>query len=135
MPFGLTNAFTTFQALMNDIFKPYLRKFILVFFDDILVYNKTWEDQLSHLHQTLELLQKHQLAVKKTKCSFGQSQVEYLGHIVSFDGVAMDPTKIQAILDWPIPKNVKKLRGFLGLSGYYKKFIPGYGKCVNPCTN
>ncbi|KAM2174069.1 hypothetical protein TB1_036363 [Malus domestica] len=117
---------------MNDIFKPYLRKFILVFFDDILVYSKTWEDHLSHLHQTLDVLQNHQLAVKKSKCSFGQSQVEYLGHIVSRDGVAADPTKIQAIIDWPIPKNVKELRGFLGLSGYYRKFIPGYGKVCQP---
>ncbi|XP_070665927.1 uncharacterized protein [Malus domestica] len=132
MPFGLTNAPATFQALMNDIFKPYLRKFILVFFDDILVYSKTWEDHLSHMHQTLDILQNHQLAVKKSKCSFGQSQVEYLGHIVSRDGVAADPTKIQAIIDWPIPKNVKELRGFLGLSGYYRKFIPGYSKVCQP---
>lgn len=103
-----------------------------MFFDDILVYSKTWEDHLSHLHQTLELIQKHQLAVKKSKCSFGQSQVEYLGHIVSRDGVAADPTKIQAIIDWPIPKNVKELSGFLGLSGYYRKFIPGYGNVCQP---
>ncbi|KAM2097567.1 hypothetical protein ACFX1R_021097 [Malus domestica] len=111
---------------MNDIFKPFLRKCMLVFFDDILVYSKSWEDHLSHLHLVFDLLRKHQLYVKKQKCSFGQSKVEYIGHIVSRDRVAADPTKIQAILNWPIPSNVKELRGFLGLTGYYRKFMPAF---------
>lgn len=94
MPFGLTNALATFQNLMNDIFKPFLRKWMLVFFDDILVYSKSWDDHLSHLHLVFDLLRKHQLYVKKQKCSFKQSKVEYLRHIMSQDGVAAKPTKI-----------------------------------------
>ena len=132
MPFGLTNAPATFQNLMNDVFRPYLRKFILVFFDDILIYCKSWEDHVSHLQTTFQVLTHHKLFVKKQKCSFGQSKVEYLGHVVSREGVSVDPSKLQAIVDWPVLVNVKGLRGFLGLTGYYWKFIPGYGKIYQP---
>lgn len=132
MPFGLTNAPATFQNLMNDIFKPYLRHFILVFFDDILVYSTSWEDHLTHLSITFQILKNHHLFFKKQKCSFGQSKVKYLGQIVAWDGVATDPSKLQAIIDWPTPTNVKSLRGFLGLMGYYRKFIPGYDKICQP---
>lgn len=132
MPFGLTNASAIFHNLMNDIFKPYLQKFILVFFDEILVYSQSWEDHLSHLHTTFELLKHHYLFVKKQKCAFDQSRVEYLGHIVSGNGVEAYPSKIQVVLKWPLPKTIKELRGFLGLTGYYRKFVLGYGKICQP---
>jgi len=134
MPFGLTNAPSTFQGLMNHIFNPYLRKFILVFFDDILVYSKDFEAHLGHLKPTLELLRQHQLYAKKSKCRFGVKEVDYLGHIVSNHGVCADPNKIKAVLDWPSPKSIKSLRGFLGLIRYYMKFIRQYGSIVAPLT-
>ncbi|XP_027157841.1 uncharacterized protein LOC113759461 [Coffea eugenioides] len=106
MPFGLTNAYSTFQSLMNTVFRPYLRKFILVFFDDIL----------------------------KSKCSFAQKQVAYLGHVISGEEVQADPQKVQAIQQWPVSSNLKELRGFFGLVGYYRRFIKDFGKLARPLT-
>jgi hypothetical protein len=134
MPFGLCNAPSTFQSLMNHVFRPFLRHFVLVFFDDILIYRKTWKDHLTHGDQVLSLLAHHQLFLKQSKCAFGASEVEYLGHLVGKDGVRVDPKKIEAMQDWPHPKTLKRLRGFLGLTGYYFKFVKNHGKIAAPLT-
>ncbi|KAL4565224.1 hypothetical protein LXL04_029310 [Taraxacum kok-saghyz] len=114
MPFGLTNAPATFQALMNDIFRPFLRKFILVFFDDILIYRQNNESYQEHLTTALKILREHRLFLNYQKCEFGQIKVAYLGHEVSAVGVSAEYSKIQAMLDWKSPKNIKQLQGFLG---------------------
>ncbi|OMO68849.1 reverse transcriptase [Corchorus capsularis] len=132
MPFGLTNAPFTFQGLMNDVFRTHLRKFILVFFDDILIYNKNLVDHLEHLQTTFELLRQHTLFAKRSKCSFAQHKVEYLGHFITTKGVETDPKKITTIINWPTPKNVTELRGFLGLTGYYRRFVQNYGAICRP---
>ncbi|GKC28423.1 ty3-gypsy retrotransposon protein [Tanacetum coccineum] len=134
MPFGLTNAPSTFQAVMNDLFHPYLRRFILVFFDDILVYSPNMEQHLSHLDKTLQLLHDHQFFVKLSKCCFGQSKVSFLGHVITGDGVQVEKEKIDAVQSWPIPSNVKEVRGFLGLTGYYRRFVRNYGLIARPLT-
>lgn len=135
MPFGLTNAPSTFQATMNVLPQPYLRKFVVVFFNDILIYNPTLHDHLMHLRMVLQTLRDNQFFVKKSKCIFGQDAVEYLGHIVSGCGVSMDRQKIQAMLDRPIPKNIKELREFLGLTGYYHRFVCSYASIASPLTD
>lgn len=123
MPFGLTNAPTTFQAAMNTIFAPLLRKGVLIFMDDILVYSPTLEQHLILLQQVFQTLKEHKLLLKRSKCFFGQQQLEYLGHIISGEGVATDPSKILVVQNCPPPTDTKQLRAFLGLAGYYRKFI------------
>ncbi|GAU44212.1 hypothetical protein TSUD_370750 [Trifolium subterraneum] len=135
MPFGLMNAPSTFQSLMNEVFRHLLRKTTLVFFDDILVYSKSWLEHLKHLEEVLKILQSHGLVANKKKCQFGQNSVEYLGHLITGDGVAVDPSKVVSVTKWPVPKNVKGVRGFLGLTGYYRKFIRDYGKIAKPLTD
>jgi hypothetical protein len=130
MPFGLCNAPSTFQSLVNHVFHPFLYHFVLVFFDGILIYSKTWSSHLTHVYQVLCLLSKHQLFLKQYKCAFGTSEVEYLGHIVGKDGVRVDPKKIEAMQNWPHPKTLKILHGFLGLMRYYRKFVQNYGKIM-----
>lgn len=134
MPFGLVNAPSTFQGLMNSVFRDLLRKFVLVFFDDILIYSQTWEDHLRHVQHVFELLREHGQILKPTKCSFGKKEVGYLGHVISREGVKVDQTKIEAVTTWPRPSTVRAVRGFLGLSGYYRKFIQDYGVIAAPLT-
>ena len=134
MPFGLTNAPTTFQALMNDILRPILRKFVLVFFDDILIYSSYWSEHLRHLRVVFQVMRQQSLFLKRKKCCFGESSVAYLGHVIDADGVAMDKDKVHAVADWPTPRSVWALRGFLGLASYYRKFIKDFGMLVAPLT-
>ncbi|MFS7888928.1 putative nucleotidyltransferase, Ribonuclease H [Helianthus anomalus] len=135
MPFGLMNAPATFQAIMNDIFRPLLRRKVVIFFDDILVYSPSWESHLDDLQLVFKILLQHHFMVNSSKCSIGQTSVDYLGHIIDGKGVSMDPKKIEAVLNWPVPTTLKGLRGFLGLTGYYRKFIKNYGSIARPLTN
>jgi hypothetical protein len=124
----------TFQALMNDVLRPFLRHFVLVFFDDILIYSTYWVDHLRHLRIVLTELRRHALFVKRSKCAFGVPSVAYLGHTISAAGVAMDSAKVQAIVEWPVPRSPRAVRGFLGLAGYYRKFIHNYCTIASPLT-
>jgi hypothetical protein len=134
MPFSFTNALVTFQALMNEVLRPILQRFVPVFFDDILVYSSSWAEHLRHLHLVFTKLQEQHLVVKHSKCAFGERTVGYLGHVISKDGVAMNAAKVQAVLDWPRPRSVRDVRGFLGLAGYYHRFIKNYGAIAEPLT-
>nr|GEW16886.1 hypothetical protein [Tanacetum cinerariifolium] len=120
---------------MNRVFRMYLRKFVLVFFDDILVYSRTMDEHREHLKVVFGCLRAERLFCNRKKCVFGQKQVDYFGHIVTGDGVQADLSKISAMLDWPIPQTLRDLRGFLGLTGYYRKFVRGYGKIARALTD
>ncbi|CAM8999660.1 unnamed protein product [Rhodiola kirilowii] len=135
MPFGLTNAPCTFQGLMNHIFRDIARKFLLVFFDDILVYSSSWADHLQHLQSVFCILRQNKLYLKLSKCTFGACLIEYLGHFISAEGVRTDPKKIAAIQNWPVPANQQQLRSFLGLANYYRRFIKNYSIIASPLTN
>jgi hypothetical protein len=119
---------------MNDIFRPHLRRFVLVFFYDILVYSRSWDEHLQHLKVVLQTLSTHQLFVKASKCQFGVLMVDYLGHRISLQGVVVDPNKINSVQQWPVPTSTKGVRGFLGLTGYYRKFVRDFGSIAAPLT-
>ncbi|XP_061352879.1 uncharacterized mitochondrial protein AtMg00860-like, partial [Gastrolobium bilobum] len=126
---------TWMEETINDVFAPLLRRFVVIFFDDILVFSPTLQTHVTHLSQVLDILRKQQLYAKLSKCSFATSSIQFLGHIVSSDGVAPDPDKVIAVSEWPTPTTVTQVRAFLGLSGYYQKFIKGYAQTASPITD
>jgi hypothetical protein len=134
MPFGLTNVSSTFRSLMSGILKPFIRKSVVVFFDNILVFSNSWVKHLQHVKQVFEVFHEHKLALKRHKCSFGEDSVAYLRHLISVAGVATDPTKVTAIKAWSHPRTFQALHGFLGLTGYYRKFITSYDEVAAPLT-
>lgn len=134
MPFGLSNALATFQSTMNQIFEPLLRKGVLAFMDDILIYSATFEEHIELPTQVFQIIEAHQFFIKLSKCSFAQQHIEYLGHCISTQGVSTEPSKIRVVQNWPTPVSLKELRGLLGLTGYYRKFIKHYGLISRPLT-
>lgn len=134
LPMGLTSAPATFQRLMNDIFMPYLDKFVIIYLDDICIYSRTPEEHLQHLDIVLSLLRTHKLLAKTSKCLFGVTSMEFLGHILSSDGIATDPKKIKAVQDWPVLQNAKDVLSFLGLANFYRRFVKNFSQIAAPLT-
>jgi hypothetical protein len=132
MSFGLTNAPTYFMYLMNKVFMEYLDKFMVVFNDDILIFSKNEEDHDKHLRVVLQKLGENQLYAKLSKCEFWLKEVLFLGHIISEGGISIDPSKVKDVLSWNTPQNVSDIRSFLGLAGYYRRFIKGFSKISMP---
>ena len=134
MSFGLTNAPAYFMNLMNKVFMDELDKFVVVFIDDILIYSKSVQEHEQHLRVVLEKLKAHKLYAKFSKCEFWLEKVAFLGHILTAEGVAVDPEKVEAVSNWQQPTNVSEIRSFLGLAGYYQRFIEGFSKIARPMT-
>ncbi|KAL0556468.1 hypothetical protein IC582_004982 [Cucumis melo] len=134
MSFGLSNAPAIFMDLMNRVFKDFLDAFVIVFIDDILIYSKTEAEHEDHLHQVLETLRSNKLYAKFSKCEFWLKMVTFLGHVVSSEGVSVDPAKIEAVTNWPRPSTVSEIRSFLGLAGYYRRFVEEFSRIASPLT-
>ena len=134
MPFGLTNAPSAFQHLINDVLHPHLDKFVIAYLDDILKYSANVADHPGHVCTVLECLRASNLYVKATKCGFNLEETDFLGYIVGKNGLKMDPGKIQTILDWPKPSNVKAIQSFLGFANFYRRFIRDSSKIIGPLT-
>ena len=135
MPFGLTNAPAVFMDLMNRVFHDCLDRFLVVFIDDILIYSQSKNDHTQHLRFVLQRLRERKLYAKFSKCEFWMEKVVFLGHVVSKEGIMVDPSKVQAILEWQSPKTVREVRSFLGLAGYYRRFVQGFARIAKPLTN
>ena len=123
MPFGLTNAPSTFMRLMNHTFREFIGRFVVVYFDDILVYNKSLDDHIEHLHCVLEVLRKEKLYANLNKCSFCLDKVVFLGYMVSSNGIGVDEDKVKAIKEWPTPKSITEVRSFHGLAIFYRRLL------------
>ena len=134
MPFGLTNAPAVFMDYMNRVFRQYLDQFVVVFIDDILVYSKSLEEHERHLRIVLNILKDKRLYAKLSKCEFWLTEVKFLGHVISQEGVAVDSAKVEAVLRWNRPRTVTEVRSFLGLAGYYRRFIQNFSRIALPLT-
>nr|GFB34357.1 putative reverse transcriptase domain-containing protein [Tanacetum cinerariifolium] len=134
MSFGLTNRPAIFMDLMNRVCKPYLDKFVIVFIDDILIYSKNEQEHGEHLKLILELPKREKLYAKFSKCEFWIPKEQFLGHVIDSQGIHVDPAKIESIKDWESPKTPTEIRQFLGLVGYYRRFIEGFSKIAKPMT-
>ena len=134
MPFWLTNAPAAFMDLMNRVFRPYLGKFVVVFIDDILVYSRDEQEHEQHLKIVLQTLSEKKLYAKLSKCDFWLKEVSFLGHIVPVEGIRVDPAKIEVVVNWKLPRSVIEVRSFLGLTGYYRKFVKGFSVIASPLT-
>ena len=134
MPFGLTNASATFQRFINNVLRHLLDRGVTVYLDDILIYSETMEEHERLVHEVLKALETHDLYVELEKSQFHQPEVEFLGHIVGINGIRMNPKKVEAVKEWPIPRNVKNVQSFLGFCNYYRRFIKDYSKIAIPLT-
>jgi len=135
VPFGLTNALAAFMNLMNSVFQKSLDRFVQVFLDDILIYSHNEKEHLELLRLVLQCLREHKLYGKPTKCSLFEEEIQYLGHTISGKGIAADYSYIETITTWPTPRNVKEVRNFMGLVGYYRRFVERFSQISNPITH
>ncbi|CAN6446845.1 unnamed protein product [Victoria cruziana] len=134
LPFALTNAPAVFMDMMHMVFRKYLDRFVIVFIDDILIYSSDRETHVQHLHTVLQTLRDHRLYGKLSKSKFWLEEVAFLGHVISAQGVAVDPAKIKAVVNWSRPTTVSEIRGFLDLAGYYRRFVQNFSQLVSPMT-
>ena len=134
MPFGVTNAPSVFMDLMNRVFHKYLDWFVVVFIDDILIYSTNQQEHVGHLKKVLGILREKKLFAKLKKCEFWLEKVSFLGHVISGDGIEVDPSKIEAVVKWERPTNVHEIRSFLGLASYYRRFVEGFSALSGPLT-
>ena len=132
IPLRICNAPTTFMRVMNDVFRPFINDFFIVYLDDILIFSRTWEEHVKHVKQILDVLVREKLYLKMSKCEFGKTFLVYLCYIVGCGELRIDPSKVEVILNWPKPNNVTKVRSFLGATQYWRKFIVNFSFIYSP---
>ncbi|CAM8902531.1 unnamed protein product [Rhodiola kirilowii] len=132
MPFGLTNAPSTFMRLMNHVLRAYIGRFVVVYFDDILIYSKSIDEHIDHIKLVLDVLRREQLYANMEKCSFCTNKVVFLGYVVSGQGIEVDESKVEAIKNWPTPLNMSQVRSFHGLAGFYRRFVKDFSTIASP---
>ena len=135
MHFGLTNAPAAFMDLMNRVFHEHLNLFVIVFIDDILIFSKSMEEHEGHLRIVFQILREKKLYARFKKCKFWLNQVVFLGHVISEEGISVDPSKVEVVVDWARPTNVSEVRSFLGLVGYYRRFVEGFSRIAAPLNS